>query len=157
LNNTREVLLDEFLRTAQRREMTLAEMQSWGEALGRALPAGCVVTLDGDLGTGKTTLARAICRGLGVLDVTAVTSPTFAIIQEYPTKDAVVTHADLYRLERDSELDSLGWDEIVESAHALIVEWPERSARPWPVGRVQISLAHSSAGFDTRVVTVTRG
>jgi tRNA threonylcarbamoyladenosine biosynthesis protein TsaE len=157
LNKTRDDLLSALLSAAQGREMTRAEMLSWGEALGQALPAGAIVTLDGDLGTGKTTLARAICQGLGVLDVSAVTSPTFAIIQEYATNGGVVTHADLYRLERDSELDALGWDEIVESAHALIVEWPERSTRPWPECRIQINLAHSGAGADARAVSVTRG
>ena len=139
------------------REFTLAEMQLWGEAVGQSLPGGCVVRLRGDLGTGKTTLARALCQGLGVVDLSAVTSPTFAIIQEYPTATQTVTHADLYRLKGDAELDALGWDEIVDSAHALIVEWPDRYTGPWPSGSVQIALGYGAAGFGTRVATVTRG
>lgn len=149
--------LNALLRTGSVQEFTLPEMERWGIAVGQALPAGSVITLRGDLGTGKTTLARALCRGLGVFDVNAVTSPTFAIIQEYPAARGTVTHADLYRLKGDTELDALGWDEIVDGAYALIVEWPERSARPWPAGSVHIELAYGAVGFDTRVANVTRG
>lgn len=147
--------LQELLHAGTPHEFTLSEMEQWGIALGQALPAGCVITLRGDLGTGKTTLARALCRGLGVLDANGVTSPTFAIIQEYPSARGSITHADLYRLKGDAELDALGWDEIVESADALIVEWPERCTRPWPAGTVHIQLAYGATGFDTRAATVT--
>lgn len=149
--------LERLLRVGASREFTLAEMQQWGQSVGDLLPVGCIITLSGDLGTGKTTLARALCQGLGVLDVSAVTSPTFAIIQEYPTASATVTHADLYRLKGEADLDALGWDEIVESANALIVEWPDRYTRPWPDRSVQITLAYGAAGFDTRMASVTTG
>ncbi len=148
--------LDALLRVGRSHEFTLDELHAWGQAVGCALPPGSVVTLRGDLGTGKTTLARALCRGLGVVDLSAVTSPTFAIVQEYPAEIGTVTHADLYRLNGVAELDAMGWDEIVESAHVLIVEWPERYTRPWPRGSVHIALAYGVAGFDTRVASVTR-
>ncbi|MEP6831972.1 MAG: tRNA (adenosine(37)-N6)-threonylcarbamoyltransferase complex ATPase subunit type 1 TsaE [Gemmatimonas sp.] len=137
------------------REMNLRELEAWGESFARSRPRPCVITLAGDLGTGKTTLARALCKGFGVLDVHAVTSPTFAILQEYPAPGFSVGHADLYRLKNDAELDALGWDEIVDSARVLIVEWPERATRPWPKGTVHISLAYADAGLATRSVSVT--
>lgn len=157
MNNTPALELSELLRVGIAREFTLHDMDQWGAAVGKALPPGCVITLRGELGTGKTTLARALCRGLGVLDVSAVTSPTFAIIQEYPAANGAVTHADLYRLKGDAELDALGWEEIVEAAYALLVEWPERCTRPWPPQSVHIQLAYGATGFDTRVATVTSG
>ena len=135
-------------------EFGVNELEAWGETFARAQLLPCVITLSGDLGTGKTTLARALCKGFGVRDVHAVTSPTFAILQEYVADGFSVTHADLYRLTNDSELDALGWDEIVDSAQALIVEWPERATRPWPQGTVHIALAHTGTSLATRSVSV---
>ncbi len=129
-------------------------LEAWGEAFAASLSRPCIITLSGDLGTGKTTLARALCKGLGVLDVNAVTSPTFAILQEYNADGFSVTHADLYRLTNDSELDALGWDEIVENTPALIVEWPERATRSWPKGTIHVSLAYAGAALTTRTVSV---
>lgn len=88
-----------------------------------------MITLAGDLGAGKTTLVRAICEGLAVADVSAVTSPTFALIQEYAAPRGTIVHADLYRLKSSAELDALGWDEILATADVLLVEWPERAGR----------------------------
>ena len=138
------------------RELTLAELEAWGEAFAKSLSRPCIITLSGDLGAGKTTLARALCRGFGVLDAHAVTSPTFAILQEYAATGFPVTHADLYRLRSEQELDGLGWDEIVDGAQALIVEWPERTARTWPAGTVHVQLGYAGTGLMARTVTVSR-
>ena len=81
-----------------------------------------VVTLEGDLGSGKTTLARAICAGLGVSALGAVTSPTFSLVQQYDSPRGPVVHVDLYRLRHESELEALGWDELVATAPVLLVE-----------------------------------
>lgn len=136
--------------------LTLPELEAWGESFAQSLKRPCVVTLSGDLGAGKTTLARAMCRGFGVIDANAVTSPTFAIMQEYAARGFTVTHVDLYRLRTDSELDALGWDEIVDAAQALIVEWPERTTREWPGNTVHVKLGYSGDTLDSRTVTVLR-
>lgn len=140
----------------QSREMNVHELEEWGEAFARSQSRPCVITLSGDLGTGKTTLARALCKGFGVIDVRAVTSPTFAILQEYAAHGFTVVHADLYRLKRDAELDALGWDEIVSSATVLIVEWPERAERAWPSGTLHITLAYADGALATRTVSVSK-
>lgn len=135
-------------------ELTLPQLEQWGEAFARSLSRPCVITLTGDLGAGKTTLARALCRGFGVIDANAVTSPTFAILQEYAAHGFSVTHADLYRLKTEHELDNLGWDEIVDAAQALIVEWPERTERSWPRNTVHIQLAFGGPNLSSRTLTV---
>lgn len=133
-----------------------ASLEAWGKALGAALPRPCVIALSGDLGAGKTTLARAICEGVGVYDLSAVTSPTFALIQQYPAPDGPVRHADLYRLQRRAELDALGWDELVATARVLLVEWPEHALSGLPPGSILVELRHDLTLADRRVLSVRR-
>jgi tRNA threonylcarbamoyladenosine biosynthesis protein TsaE len=90
--------LTELLGRGAPRAPDLASLEAWGKALGAVLPRPAIVTFAGDLGAGKTTLVRAICAGLGVSDLAAVTSPTFALIQEYAAPRGPVVHVDLYRL-----------------------------------------------------------
>ena len=130
--------------------MSRDELVTWGEAFGRALSAPLVVTLAGELGAGKTTLAQAICRGYGVVE--AVTSPTFAIVHQYAAPASPVYHLDLYRIERVAELDNIGWDEIV-TAHALVlIEWPDRAGSLVPSDHVPIDIEYAPGDPDRRVL-----
>lgn len=134
---------------------SLEALSAWGVQLGRALPSPLVVTCSGDLGAGKTTLVRALCDGIGVRDLASVTSPTFALIHEYPTRDERrVVHVDLYRVRRVTELETLGWDEIVATAPLLIVEWPEIADRTLPADRLRIALALDESSDRRRCLTV---
>jgi tRNA threonylcarbamoyladenosine biosynthesis protein TsaE len=102
----------------------------FGVRLARTLRAGDVVALFGDLGAGKTTLARGILAGLG--HEGEVASPTFPIVIPYETLALPVWHVDLYRIEDPGELDELALDEALQDG-ALIVEWPERMGGAlWP-------------------------
>src|SRR5439155_23200995 len=105
--------------------LTEEELISWGERLGRAAKAPLVIALSGELGAGKTTLARAICRGYGVDG--EITSPTFAIVHQYVAPRSPVFHLPLYRLRGPDELTNVGWDDIVGSEALVLVEWPERA------------------------------
>ncbi len=121
--------------------LTLRELDARGVAIGRALRAPALVTLMGDLGAGKTTLAQAICRGLGVTE--SVTSPTFALIHEYKAPAARVVHCDLYRLQTDADVASLGLDDSLGDTTAIVlVEWPERAGALLPVPTLALMLAH---------------
>lgn len=130
--------------------LTENELIDWGRRLGRQITPPLVVTLDGDLGSGKTTLARAICEGFGVQD--DVTSPTFAIVHEYHAPKAPVYHIDLYRLEKPSELQNVGWDDFIQADALVLIEWPERAAGVLPAGHVPIQLSHVEGDPARRVL-----
>jgi tRNA threonylcarbamoyladenosine biosynthesis protein TsaE len=127
-----------------------AETEELGIALARLLKAGDVVTLEGDLGTGKTVLARGIARGLGVEG--DIASPTFPIVQVYEGEGMRLPlwHVDLYRIENPAELDELGLDEARED-NVLVIEWPERlGERVWPDA---LQLRLEARGTSARALT----
>jgi tRNA threonylcarbamoyladenosine biosynthesis protein TsaE len=128
------------LAASGRLALTEPELVAWGERFGRAARSPLVVGLTGDLGSGKTTLVRAICRGYGVEG--EVTSPTFALVHEYESPRSPVYHLDLYRLERPSELTNVGWDDVLSSGALVLVEWPERAGALMPEDAVPIGLEH---------------
>lgn len=130
--------------------LTESELTDWGYRLGGQIFPPLMVTLAGDLGAGKTTLARAICRGYGVAD--AVTSPTFDIVHEYAAPRSTVCHVDLYRLGGPADLQNIGWDDLVRSGALLIVEWPERAQHRLPVNHLPIELRHISGDTGRRVL-----
>jgi tRNA threonylcarbamoyl adenosine modification protein YjeE len=115
----------------------LAATRALGARIARALKPGDVVALAGDLGAGKTTLARAILSGLGVDE--AVPSPTFTLVQNYATPRLMISHYDLYRLKSEREMEELGLDEALEQGAALI-EWPERAEGRLPDDRLTVEL-----------------
>ncbi len=111
---------------------TLDDAERIGAAIGAALIAGDVVLLSGDLGAGKTTLARAMLKARGLAG--EAPSPTFAIVQPYapPEVDLPIAHVDLYRIEDSDELIELGLDDYRYDG-ALLIEWPERlGGEGWP-------------------------
>ena len=125
-----------------------AETIALGRDLGRRLAGGDVILLAGPLGAGKTAFARGLAEGLGC-DTTAVASPTFTIVHEYPGP-VPLQHADLYRLTAE-EVDDLGLDDLMEG-HVLAVEWPDRW-RHAPPGAILVSI--EPAGGDRRHVRIT--
>ncbi len=112
-----------------------------------------MVALEGDLGAGKTELARAVIRSLAGAAI-PVPSPTFTLLQTYELPDLVVTHADLYRLGDASEVQELGLDEAWEQG-ALLVEWPERAGELLPADRLTLRLRHvPEAGPEVREIEI---
>jgi tRNA threonylcarbamoyladenosine biosynthesis protein TsaE len=111
-----------------------------------------LLTLSGDLGTGKTTLSRGLVQAHG--HTGAVKSPTYTIVEPYDLGDIRIFHFDLYRLEDPEELEFIGlWDYLDQEA-LIIVEWPERAAGVLPAPDVEIDIAVKDAG---RMLTINSG
>jgi tRNA threonylcarbamoyladenosine biosynthesis protein TsaE len=127
-----------------------SELIEWGERFGRIARAPLIATISGELGAGKTTLVKAICRGYGVMD--EVTSPTFALVHRYAAQRSPVYHLDLYRLSGPDELTNLGWDEILAEEALILIEWPERAGDRVPRVHVPISLQHLPDDSGRRVL-----
>lgn len=131
----------------------LAATHALGKVLGRSLPAGTVVSLSGDLGAGKTSLVQGMGEGLGIIE--PITSPTFALIQEYPEGTLPLYHLDLYRLDPE---DVAGlfieqyWEGIECPLGLVAIEWAERMPH-FPDAYLQIELTMTAG--DRRLATLT--
>lgn len=116
-----------------------------GKDLGELLGPGVVVALIGELGAGKTTLAKGIARGLGVADENQVTSPSFVLVNEYQGRFPVY-HADLYRLQDAEEVENLGWEEFIFAEGIALLEWAEKFPGIMPEERIEIKVFWIAAG-----------
>jgi tRNA threonylcarbamoyladenosine biosynthesis protein TsaE len=110
-----------------------------GERIAHQLPVKGVVLLIGDLGAGKTTLAKGIVKGLGAAAPEEVSSPTFTLIHEYGDEGRVY-HVDLYRLDQLREVETLGLEELFEREAVVLIEWGERFPQILPFRRTEIRL-----------------
>lgn len=111
---------------------------------------------DGEIGAGKTTLIKALCRALGV--VSPVQSPTFSIVNEYTTHEGhSVYHFDCYRLRNEAEALDIGIEEYFYSGNYCFVEWPERIASLWPATYYQVRISADSDGRRTVKASVVGG
>ena len=133
---------------------SLSEEQSalLGVCIGERLAAGDILTLWGELGAGKTFLARAIARGLGVPASIPITSPTFTFINEY-TGRLHLYHLDLYRLSEPDELETLPWREAFYGDGVSIIEWPDRLGANLPPERIDIHL--EITGEESRTLVIS--
>ncbi len=118
-----------------------------GEKIASELPAKAVVLLIGQLGAGKTTLAKGIVKGLGAAAPEDVSSPTFTLIHEYSQN---VYHIDLYRLDMAAQVATLGLDEIFDRRAVVLIEWGERFPELMPEDRIEIRLR--ATGEDSREI-----
>lgn len=117
--------------------------------LARALPERAVVFLEGDLGAGKSSFARAMLRELGVSG--AIKSPTYTLIERYPLDRGEAVHLDLYRIANSAELEFLGLQDLAAEARLWLVEWPERGQGALPAPNLRLKLAVEGEGRRARL------
>jgi len=123
-----------------------------GAGIAGDLRPGDAVALWGDLGAGKTTLARAILRALGVTD--DVPSPTFTLVQNYETSPRIA-HFDLYRLKSAREMEELGFEDALAEG-AVLVEWPERAPEALPPEALHVRLKQENGARSARLTGPAR-
>ena len=119
-------------------------MKAFGSSLAQQLRSGDVLALIGDLGAGKTHLTQGIASALGHSD--AVTSPTFALVNEYSDCTPELIHFDWYRMEQPEELLAIGWEDYLERDAILVIEWPDRFPEMIPAGSHCIHIEHLETG-----------
>ena len=105
------------------------ETVAFGRTLAAELTPPLLILLRGDLGAGKTTLAKGIAEGFGAASADDVTSPTFTLVHEYRGPRAALYHIDLYRVDTERELETLGLDDLVGPGNILMIEWGEKFPR----------------------------
>jgi tRNA threonylcarbamoyladenosine biosynthesis protein TsaE len=101
----------------------------------------------GSMGAGKTTFVKAICEELGVEDV--ITSPTFAIINEYSSREGVIYHFDFYRIKKLEEVYDMGYEDYFYSGALCFIEWPELIEEVLPEDAVKVSIRENADGSRT--------
>ena len=121
-----------------------------GRTIARSLPKKACVLLIGNLGAGKTTLAKGIVDGLGFAEPEEVVSPTFTLIHEYG--DGQVYHIDLYRLDKAEQVATLGLDDILDRDAVILIEWGERFPELMPRPRMEIRM--TAVGDDERQIEI---
>ena len=133
--------------------VTHSETETWEVAkrFAATLKSGDVVCLEGDLGAGKTTFTQGLCAALGAKR--AVTSPTFCIVSEHPSKRFLVVHMDLYRLHSEDDVLQIGWEDYLAHGAVLVVEWPDRAGSLIPPDAKHVNFSYG-ADEATRTIDV---
>ena len=129
------------------------ETTDLGRKLSAEIKPGSVVLLRGDLGAGKTTLVKGIAEGFKAAEAEDVTSPTFTLIHEYRGAQVTLFHIDLYRIDTQRELDTLGLDDLMTPQSVLLIEWGEKFERFVRERSAEIAIEH--LGGDNRRITVS--
>ena len=139
--------------TSTRRQLvaTEDEMLALGQSLAAEMVKPCVMTLEGDLGAGKSVLARGLINALG--HAGKVKSPTYTLVEQYVVPHWRIAHLDLYRLNDPEELHYLGFDDIVANSDLLIIEWPNKGQGLLPNPTLRVTINYLD---DGRSVVVSK-
>ncbi len=128
---------------------SLQQTVEFGRRLAEIARPGDVLTLEGDLGAGKTTLTQAIGAGLEVPADFYISSPTFSLLHEYPGRIPLY-HMDLYRLSGPEEIEHLGFEDFIYGRGLTVIEWPDRLAELMPAERLRIIITGNQSGINSQ-------
>ncbi len=132
------------METIQIHLNNLADTEKLGRLLGNLSASGDIICLDGDLGVGKTALTQAIARGLDMPDNCYVTSPSFAVLHVYEEGRIPMYHMDFYRLQDESEVEDLGFDEYFYLSGLTVIEWSMRAIGILPAERLVLTMVQNA-------------
>lgn len=122
--------------------------------MGESIKRGTVITMDGDLGAGKTLFTQGLAEGMGITE--PVNSPTFTILQIYDTGRLPLYHFDVYRIEDPMEMDEIGFDDFLYGDGVCVIEWAEQIEELLPDSYIKMTLNRdASKGFDYRIIEIT--
>src|ERR1700681_1286311 len=141
--------------TSQTTTHSAEETIAFGRSLAAVLAPPLIVLLRGDLGAGKTTLVKGIAEGFGAARAEDVTSPTFTLVHEYRGPHITLYHIDLYRIETQRDLETLGLDDLLAPNCVLLIEWGEKFPRLQRDRNVEITLERVGE-TDRRIRRTTR-
>lgn len=130
------------------------ETEQLGQKLAAQLEPGTVVAFFGGMGMGKTVFTRGLARGLGCTE--SVSSPTFALVQEYGGQPPLV-HFDMYRITTWDDLDSTGFYDYIDMGYILAVEWSENIENALPEDAVRVEIKKADNDENARMITIDRG
>ena len=131
------------------------ETQKFGSELAKSLNPGSIVALFGDLGSGKTQIAKGICNSLGVKQT--VNSPTFIIVNEYNALNSqIIYHFDLYRMKSLDEILEMGFRDYLDETSIVLVEWPEKIEDILPANAIKIHIAHTVENENARWIKMEK-
>jgi tRNA threonylcarbamoyladenosine biosynthesis protein TsaE len=129
-----------------------AATEAGGARIAPCLHGGMIVTLRGELGTGKTTLVRGLLRERGVEG--PIKSPTYTLVEHYPVSSLYFYHFDFYRFARASEWDDAGMSDYFRDDAVCVVEWPERAGERLPPADLALSLSYAAEGRGRNLVAI---
>ena len=124
------------------------ELEAIGSALAKSLNFGDIIFLEGELGSGKTTVSRGILRGFGYRGIAA--SPTYTLLELYELMGHRVAHFDLYRITAAKDLDGIGFRDYLDGQTICLIEWPENGAGYLPAPTLRIILEYAGVGRTIR-------
>lgn len=126
-----------------------SESQSLAKKLAHCIKAPVVITFSGDIGTGKTTIIRALLKNMGVNS--PIKSPTFSLVESYQSSDALIHHFDLYRIVHEEELDYLGFRDYFTEQSICCIEWAEHAGKSLPKVDIRFKLSIKGAGRELQI------
>jgi tRNA threonylcarbamoyladenosine biosynthesis protein TsaE len=130
-------------------------MRALGARLAGACPSRILIYLDGDLGAGKSTLARGFIKGRGYNG--HVKSPTYTLVEAYQTSTGIIYHLDLYRLSDPEELEFIGIRDIISGDATCLLEWPDKGQGLLPSPDLLVSIQHLTQGREVSIEAVSEG